>query len=360
MAEDREGKTEAASEKRLRRAFEEGQIPLGRDAVAVAGLAAGALALIALAPAFRDAAAGALRETLRRAPEAPFSALPGLLLRPAAILLLPGLLAGAAALAATLAQTRGGFWAHLALPDLSRLAQGGKISHLFSRQTLADLGIAAVKVVAIAFAAWSALRADFLTGERALRLPPDAAFVAVFEPLGRAAGRVLAVMAALAGAELALQRLRFADRMKMTRDELRREHKEEEGDPLFRSRRKRRHRDVLKGIARVEVPRADALLVNPTHVAVAIRYRRGEDRAPRITAKGKGKLAEVMRELARENGIPIVEDIPLARLLYKKVKIGREVPASTFKAVAAILAWVYRVTGRSSPRASGSAAEVGP
>jgi flagellar biosynthesis protein FlhB len=96
------------------------------------------------------------------------------------------------------------------------------------------------------------------------------------------------------------------------------------------------------------IGKADALLVNPTHIAIALRYRKAEGRAPRVTAKGKGQLAELMRELARENGIPIVEDVPLARLLYRKVKVGREIPAQTYKAVATLLAFVYRVTRRES------------
>jgi len=150
----------------------------------------------------------------------------------------------------------------------------------------------------------------------------------------------------LAAADLALQRWRFAVKMRMTREDAKREVKEEEGDPLVRGQRKRRHRDLLRNRANLEVPRADALVVNPTHVAVAIRYRRDEGRAPRVTAKGKGALAEHMRGLARENGVPIYEDVPLARLLYRKVKVGREIPSQTYKAVAAVLAFVYRVSGR--------------
>jgi flagellar biosynthesis protein FlhB len=134
--------------------------------------------------------------------------------------------------------------------------------------------------------------------------------------------------------------------MKMTREEVKREYKEDEGDPLLKGRRRKRHRELAKGRAAVEVPRADALIVNPTHIAIAIRYRPDEGSAPRVTAKGKGALAEHMRELARNNGVPIVENIALARLLYRRVKIGRSVPAETFKAVAAILAYVYRLTGR--------------
>ena len=93
-------------------------------------------------------------------------------------------------------------------------------------------------------------------------------------------------------------------------------------------------------------PRADAVIVNPTHIAIAIRYRKGESRAPIVIAKGKGLLADTIRALAREHQIPIVKDIPLARLLHKKCEIGHEVPLETFKAVAAVLAFVAKITGR--------------
>jgi flagellar biosynthesis protein FlhB len=156
----------------------------------------------------------------------------------------------------------------------------------------------------------------------------------------------------LAGLELALTRSRFTSKLKMTREEAKREHREEEGDPLLKNRRRRRARELAKGRATVEVPRADALIVNPTHVAIAIRYRKEEGKAPRVIAKGKGQLAEIMRELALAHGIPIVENIPLARLLHKRVKVGGSVPAETFRAVAAILAFVYRVSGRVPARAA--------
>jgi flagellar biosynthesis protein FlhB len=167
-----------------------------------------------------------------------------------------------------------------------------------------------------------------------------------FGLLARAAKPVILAVAAVAAAEFFVSRQRFAKRMRMTKEETKREYKEDEGDPLLRGQRKKRHREMIRNRAKQEVPRADALLVNPTHIAIALRYRKGEGRAPRVTAKGKGQLAEFMRELARENGIPIVEDVPLARLLYRKVKVGREIPAQTYKAVATLLAFVYRVTGK--------------
>jgi flagellar biosynthesis protein FlhB len=96
----------------------------------------------------------------------------------------------------------------------------------------------------------------------------------------------------------------------------------------------------------VDVPRADAVIVNPTHVAIALRYRKDEGGAPRVLAKGKGALAEVIRDIARANGIAIVQDVPLARLLHKRVRVGGLVPKETFKAIATVLAHVYKLQAR--------------
>jgi flagellar biosynthesis protein FlhB len=220
---------------------------------------------------------------------------------------------------------------------------------------LLDLLLGVVKMLTVAWACWSTLQDDFLTLPRLLFARPDVQFAMLFKPLAAGAVKVLTVMGFWAGADLALQHLRFRKRMKMTKEEAKREYKEEDGDPMMKGRRRRKHRELAKGRASVEVPIADALIVNPTHIAIAIRYRPGELAAPRVTAKGKGQLAEYMRDLARENGIPIVENIPLARLLYKRVKVGKAVPAETYKAIAAILAYVYRVTGRSPGAGSISA-----
>ena len=267
----------------------------------------------------------------------------------------PLLIAGTACVAAAVAgglayvaQTRGRFWAHLALPDMSRVFSGGKLSKLFSRQTALDLTISLVKLLTVAWACWSSLHDDFLTLPRLLFARPDVQFAMLFAPLVKGSVKVLTTMALWAGVDIALQHMRFRKRMKMTKEEAKREYKEEDGDPVMKGRRRRKHRELSKGRAALEVPRADALVVNPTHVAIAIRYRPGESSAPRVTAKGKGQLAEYMRDLARENGIPIVENIALARLLYRRVKVGRSVPADTYKAIAAILAYVYRITGRTA------------
>jgi len=354
MADDetaQEDRTEAPSAKRLQKAYDEGKLPLGRDFNAVAGFAAGTAALVSLGP-------GIQKSLVRLVAASAQGMGDGNLVNPRALfpllaqpLLLIGIVAAVAAVAGSLsyiAQTRGRFWPELAMPDLTRVFSGGKITQLFSKKTAADLGMALVKLATVGWACWSTLRDDFLTLPRVLFASTDAAFAMLFSPLAKGSVKVLTIMAFWAGLDLALQRSRFTKQMKMTKEEAKREYREEDGDPMLKGRRRRKHRELSKGRAAMEVPRADALLVNPTHIAIAIRYRPGESAAPTVTAKGKGQLAEYMRDLARENGIPIVENIPLARLLYKRVKVGRAVPADTYKAVAAILAYVYRLTGRSN------------
>jgi flagellar biosynthesis protein FlhB len=313
----------------------------------VAAMAAGIWGLTQLAGRLQTGVLLLFTGTLRSLPETPFGLALSLSTGPAAAVLAALSMMAAAATAMTMAQTQGGVWLHLALPDLSRLVSGARIGRLFTRDFLADLGLAIAKVVALGFTGWMAIRDDLLSLPLLLGAAAPDQLARAMGMVWKASVRMLVMAAVLAGVELALQRYRFNRKMKMTKEEARREMKEDEGDPLLRSRRKQRHRELSKGQAAVEVPRADALIVNPTHVAVAIRYRRDEGRAPRVTAKGKGALAEYMRDLARSSAVPIVEDIPLARLLYRKVKVGRSVPAATFKAVAAVLAYVYRLTGRS-------------
>jgi flagellar biosynthetic protein FlhB len=344
---DDDDKTEAASAKRVEEAAEEGQIPLGREINAVAGFAAGTFALVTVGAPLRDALIRLVAASAGGLSSPDIIKLMPLMARPLGLVLAACAAAGAAGAVAYLAQTHGRIWPHMVLPDLSKVFSGGKMGRLFSRQVWVDLGISLVKLLTVAWTIWSCMRAEFLTLPGLLFARTDAQFSMLFGPLAKASVKVLTVMGLWAGADIALTRYRFNQKMKMTKADARREAKEDEGNPQIKARRRRRHRELAKGRAAIEVPRADALVVNPTHIAIAIRYRAAEDKAPRVTAKGKGVLAETMRDLARENGIPIVENIALARLLWKRVKVGSSVPTDTFKAVAAVLAYVYRVTGRS-------------
>lgn len=349
-----EDKTEAPSPGRLKQAQEEGNVPLGRDLVTLAGLAAGAIALVMLSSRLLESLVHLVWTSLSRVGEGGRPGdLVGHLKMPTLVMLGFAGLVAAAVIVATISQTQFGFWPQLALPKFDKIFGGGKFSKFFDKEKLADVGVNLVKIVTISWVLWISFRDEFVTLPKMLHLGPDGLMAAMFEPIGGALPKVLAALVVLAGADLALTRYRFTGRLKMTKEEIKREYKEEEGDPQYKGQRKRRHREIIRGNFAAEVPKADVVVVNPTHIAVALRYRPGEDRAPKLTAKGKGIKAENIRDLARQNGIPIVQNIPLARLLYKKVKVGRSVPAETFKAVAAILAFVYKAMGRSGQSAGG-------
>jgi flagellar biosynthetic protein FlhB len=156
------------------------------------------------------------------------------------------------------------------------------------------------------------------------------------------AGAALAVIAAL---DYLLSRRQFMKKMMMSPEEIRREVREQEGDPQVRARRRRRARELARRRL-AEVHKADVVLVNPTEYAVALRYSASKDRAPRVIAKGRRALAAHIRELARKAGVPILERPPLTRLIYKLVPEGREIPAQLYQAVAEVLAYVYRLRDR--------------
>lgn len=349
-AEDQEQRSEAASERRLQQAFEEGDVPLSSEAVTLAAWLCGVGAAVALAGTLSRQLQVALAESVRQAPWAPFGALPSLLGPPAltvgAVLLATAL----GAVVATAAQTRGMVWLEKVSPDFSRVFGWERLTRLFTRQFLLDLLLEVVKVAAVGWTAWVTLAPELATLGNLALLPPVAQSERLLSLLLTLAFRVTGVLVAFAAGDVLLTRYRYFEKHKMTKEEVRREAKEDEGDPLIKGARRRRHRELARAGALAETKRADVLVVNPTHIAIALRYRKDEGGAPRVLAKGKGALAEAMREVARSLAIPIVQDVPLARLLYKQVKVGRSVPQDSYKAVAAVMAIVYRMTGRTPGR----------
>lgn len=343
---DEESKTEQPSGRRTSQAYSEGNMPIGRDAIMVASLAAGVLALLTWAARMSAGLLQVFESTFRRLGDPSFrdfitlAAPVGLQL----IALLAMIAVGSTA--ATMAQTGAGLWPEKVLPDFSRMGGISKVFHFASKDFAIDFGITLLKVAVIVWAGWSVLGPEFDKLPRIFDLPPAALLPALFEPASRAMLRMLLALGALAAGDFFLQRWRFNKQMRMTKEEAKREFRDEEGDPQIKGRRRRKARELVKQRARQEVPKADVLVVNPTHLAIAIRYRKDEGAAPRVTAKGEGPVAQLMRDLARDNSVPIVQDVPLARLLYKRVKVGNAVPEQTYRAVAAILVFVYKITGR--------------
>jgi flagellar biosynthetic protein FlhB len=134
--------------------------------------------------------------------------------------------------------------------------------------------------------------------------------------------------------------------MKMTKQEVKEEFKQREGDPLIKARIRRIQRDLAQKRMMDSVPKADVIITNPTHIAVALQYDREKMAAPIMVAKGADFIAEKIKEIARKHNIPIVENKPLARNLFKNLKIGHAIPKALYNAVAEILAYVYRLKGK--------------
>ncbi|MBI5494569.1 MAG: EscU/YscU/HrcU family type III secretion system export apparatus switch protein [Deltaproteobacteria bacterium] len=345
-------RTEAPSERALQRAREEGDIPISRDVPAVGGLffflAAVPLLGGAWVRALQELVAGNVLGLAQRG--AVWDAGPFLhAAAPAAGLLLA---AAAGAVVLGLAQTGGGTWPEKVAPDLARLWNARTVSRIVGADFWIDVGVGLGKLLVLSAAAWAFTRGRWTRLAGLISHDPAAAWAEAAALALEVAVATVTVMVCLAAADFALTRWRYLRRHRMSRADLKREHREDEGDPLLKSRRKSRARELVRNRVRVAVPTADVVVVNPTHLAVALRYERNRDRAPRVVAKGKGAQAQVIRDLANEHGVPVVVDVPLARLLYRRVKVGREVPAETFRAVAAVLAFVFRVTGRQGGRAA--------
>ncbi len=154
--------------------------------------------------------------------------------------------------------------------------------------------------------------------------------------------RVAVLLVILALGDFFFQKYRFKEQLKMTKQEIKDEFKETEGDPTTKGRIRRIQRELARKRMMADVPTADVVITNPTHYAVALSYKMDSMDAPKVIAKGVGFLALKIKELAQEHGIPLVENKPLAQTLYKTVEIGESIPSSLYKAVAEILAYIYK------------------
>ena len=152
----------------------------------------------------------------------------------------------------------------------------------------------------------------------------------------------------LAVADVAWQRYDFAERMKMSKQEVEDERKRDDGDPMMKSRLKGARMKLMRQRMMDAVPKADVIITNPTHFSVALRYDRDQDHAPRVVAKGIDDMAFRIRELAKQNDVPLMEDPPLARALFRAVDVGNTIPERFYQAVATVLGHVYRLKGRAA------------
>jgi flagellar biosynthesis protein FlhB len=343
---DREDRTEAASAQRLQRAREEGQAPLSREAAGLAVLASAALLIAARLPDLAQAQLAALARLMAAAETLRLDEALCLAGRAALGLIWPFMAtAMLAAAVAVLAQTRLALRLSALAPDVSRINPAAGLARLFDRQKLADTGLAVLKLAAMGCVAWGVLRGLPPTLPRLLSLPPALLPARLQDRVVAVAMSVLTVQAVVAAVDILRTHLRFHASLRMTRQELRDEARESEGDPHVKGRVRQIRLQRAKRRMMAAVPKATVVVTNPTHYAVALAYERGQAGAPRIVAKGMDEIAARIREVAREAGVPLVANPPLARALYP-LPLDSEVPAEHFKAVAELIAYVWRLGRR--------------
>ncbi len=331
------GKTEQPTARRLRKAREEGDSPVSVPLAQAFGF----IAALALLPAALAATAARLAERLRWSIESGGVPLPAdqialdVVVLSAPVLLAAGLVGAAAGLIQT-----GGViaWKKLS-PDLTRVNPWTGFANLVNLARLASVARALVAALVVGAVCVRLLldHAPSLVGTIG---NPGAALAVAFD-----LGKRLAWIAALAGValcvvDLLLTRRAWIKRLMMTRDEVRRELREAEGDPELKAARRAAHHSLLVSASINAVRDASVLIVNPTHLATALRYASDEDEAPRVLAQGEGELARRMIDAAHAYGVPVVRDVPVARALHE-LEVGDEIPEALYEAVAAILKEVW-------------------
>ena len=226
-------------------------------------------------------------------------------------------------------------------PKLDRFNPVNGFKRIFSKDSLFELLKSIIKIGVIIYIAYISIRDEANDIFILYDIPLSQAVALCGEVIINAGIRISFVYLIVGIADFIYQKYRFSEEMKMTKQEVKDEYKNTEGNPEVKGRQRQRMREASRRRMMQDVPKADVVITNPTHLAVAIKYEPEVNRAPIVLAKGEDYLALKIRELAKENWIEIVENKPLARMLYANVDVGGEIPPELYQAVAEILAVVY-------------------
>lgn len=244
-------------------------------------------------------------------------------------------------------------------PDLSRINPIKGFKKFVSMQMLVDLGKNLAKVAVVAASAWYALDEEWAKLPNLIRLDVMQIVLYIIGVCFKIFFQCTLAYLVIALLDWAYQKYDFEKNLKMSKQEVKDEHKQTEGDPHVKSRIRSIQREVARNRMMNEVPNADVVLTNPTHLAVALRYRLNEMEAPTVVAKGAGKIAEKIKAIAKEHDVPIIEDKPLAQALYKQVEVGHMIPSDMYETVATVLAHVYRKKNQHQQFLQGAAGPAG-
>jgi flagellar biosynthetic protein FlhB len=350
MAEDSDAeRTEPASEKRLRQAREEGDIPRSREVATFTVLMTAGAGLWMMGGGLVDKLSTVLERGLSLDREQVYN--PNALIERIAadvggVLLACLPLAGAVMLMMLASPLLIGGWnfsAKAFIPNFAKLNPMRGLGNMVSTNALIELLKAVAKTLLVGAVAWFVVMSQ-----------KDAVIGLVAEPFGTAAphlGSLLAkafltmvgALGAIAILDGPYQMWHYADKLKMTRQEVIQESKESDGNPQIKGKIRQMQREMAKKRMMANVPTADVVVTNPTHFAVALKYAEGQRGAPRVVAKGTDEVAAKIREIAKEHKVAMLEAPALARALYKHTDIDDEIPEALYSAVAEVLAYVYQL-----------------
>lgn len=350
MAEESDlERTEPASERRLEQAREDGNVPHSRELMAFMVLATGAGTFWVLGGWMAHGAADLLRHGLSFSRNAAFDStvMSGTALAQTADgfgIVGPIFLAIMAAIIATPFIMGGWIFSSKAFQfDLTRMDPIKGFGRMFSWQSLAELMKAILKALLIGGVLYWVVRNEQDRMFALLAQPIEAGLTSFSHLLFFSFVAAIAGLALIAAIDVPFQLWQYHDQLKMTREELKKEARESEGDPQLKARVRSQQREMARSRMMSQVPKADVVVTNPTHFAVALKYDRVVSSAPVVVAKGMNLIADRIREIAGESRVPLLEAPPLARALYRHAEVGDQIPAALYVAVAEVMAWVYQV-----------------
>lgn len=236
-------------------------------------------------------------------------------------------------------------WAPLE-PQLDRLNPISGFSRIFAWSSLLEGAKSCLKLGAVIGVTYMLIKSEIMSSASVIDMESPQLVSYMSSTAFRLIGGVCIGLFVVAALDFAYQKFRYRKSLMMSKQEVKQEHKQREGDPLLKARMKSIQREQARKRMMQEVPKADVIVTNPTHIAIALRYDAEKMAAPRVVAKGADLMAQRIKDIARKHGIPMVENVPLARALHKSVKVGGSVPRPLFQAVAEVLAYVYRLKGK--------------
>lgn len=231
-------------------------------------------------------------------------------------------------------------------PKFSNINPMNGLKRIFSVRSLFELVKSIAKVIIVGWVAWSSIRSEFLNFTKLMSLNLGQVAVYTLSAAVDIGIKICFALLAVSAVDYFFQWRRYEKDIAMTKEEVKEEYKQLEGNPEIRSKIRQKQREISMRRMLSEVPKADVVITNPTHLAVALKYEPQKKPAPYVVAKGADYMAERIKEIARQNRVEVVENKPLAQTLYHSVDIGDVIPPELYKAVAEVLAFVYNLQGR--------------